>query len=59
MWVDYREAPNLVVAEMWKDVLEGEGPSEALAVGAVVDGVDGVAVGLETPIRGAGRKVPN
>ena len=24
MWVDYREAPNLVVAEMWKNVLEGE-----------------------------------
>jgi hypothetical protein len=25
MWVDYHHAPNLVVAEMWKNVLEGEG----------------------------------
>ncbi len=25
MWVDYRKAPNLIIAEMWKDVLEGEG----------------------------------
>ena len=25
MWTDYRKAPNLQIAEMWKDVLEGEG----------------------------------
>ena len=25
MWVDYRKAPNLMVAEMWKDALEAEG----------------------------------
>ncbi len=25
MWVDYRRAPNLIIAEMWKDVLEGDG----------------------------------
>jgi len=25
MWVDYRTAPNLMLAEMWKDVLESEG----------------------------------
>ena len=25
MWIDYREAPNLMMAEMWKDVLEGDG----------------------------------
>ena len=25
MWVDYRKAPKLMVAEMWKNVLEGEG----------------------------------
>jgi hypothetical protein len=23
--VDYRRAPNLIIAEMWKDVLEGDG----------------------------------
>ena len=25
MWVEYRTAPNLMMAEMWKDVLEGDG----------------------------------
>ncbi len=25
MWVDYKKAPNLMIAEMWKDVLEGDG----------------------------------
>ncbi len=25
MYTDYREAPNLVIAAMWKNVLEGEG----------------------------------
>ncbi len=25
MWVDYRNAPNLAIAEMWKNLLEGEG----------------------------------
>ena len=36
MWVDYREAPNLVVAEMWKNVLEGEGlPTKILPEGDI------------------------
>ena len=25
MWVDYKRAPNLMLAEMWKEILEGEG----------------------------------
>ena len=25
MWVEYMTAPNLMIAEMWKDVLEGDG----------------------------------
>ncbi|MEE2885329.1 MAG: hypothetical protein VX701_06505 [Chloroflexota bacterium] len=25
MWIDYRKAPNLMAAEMWKDALESEG----------------------------------
>ena len=25
MWVEYKTAPNLMMAEMWKDVLEGDG----------------------------------
>ncbi len=38
MWVDYRKAPNLMIAEMWKDVLEGDGlPTEILPEGDVLD----------------------
>ena len=25
MWIEYKEAPNLISAEMWKDTLESEG----------------------------------
>ena len=25
MWVEYKKAPNLMVAEMWKNALEAEG----------------------------------
>lgn len=25
MWVEYRKAPNLMMAQMWKDALESEG----------------------------------
>lgn len=25
MWIDYMKAPNLIIAEMWKQILEGEG----------------------------------
>ena len=25
MWVDFKKAPNLMIAEMWKEILEGEG----------------------------------
>ena len=25
MWVEFRKAPNLMVAEMWKELFEGEG----------------------------------
>ncbi len=37
MWVDYRKAPNLMVAEMWKNVLEGEGlPTMLLPEGDIM-----------------------
>jgi len=36
MWIDYRKAPNLIVAEMWKDVLEGEGlPTKIIPEGDI------------------------
>lgn len=25
MWVEYKKAPNLMIAEMWKEIMEGEG----------------------------------
>lgn len=34
MWVEFKKVPNLMVAEMWKDVLEGDG----LPVKIVPDG---------------------
>ncbi len=38
MWVEYRTAPNLMMAEMWKDVLEGDGlPTKILPVGDIME----------------------
>ena len=38
MWVDYLKAPNLIVAEMWKNLLEGEGlPARILPEGDILD----------------------
>ena len=38
MWVDYLKAPNLIVAEMWKNLLEGEGlPTRILPEGAILN----------------------
>ena len=37
MWVDYRKAPNLMIADMWKDVLEGDGlPAKILPEGDIM-----------------------
>ena len=37
MWTDYRKAPNLLIAEMWKDVLEGEGlPTRIIPEGDIL-----------------------
>jgi hypothetical protein len=39
MWVEIRKAPNLMMAEMWKELFEGEGiptrilPEEGLPTG--------------------------
>jgi hypothetical protein len=38
MWVEFKRAPNLMVAEMWKEALEGEGlPARILPEGDVLD----------------------
>ncbi len=37
MWVEYRKAPNLMIAGMWKDVLEGDGlPTKILPEGDIM-----------------------
>ncbi|MCY4449146.1 MAG: hypothetical protein F4185_08455 [Chloroflexi bacterium] len=38
MWVDYKKAPNLMLAEMWKEILEGEGlPVRLLPEGGLLE----------------------
>ena len=38
MWVEFRKASNLMLAEMWKEVLEGEGlPAHILPEGDILD----------------------
>ena len=38
MWVEFKNAPNLMLAEIWKEVLEGEGlPTRILPVGDILD----------------------
>ena len=37
MWVDYRKAPNLMMAQMWRDVLEGDGlPTKIVPEGDIL-----------------------
>jgi hypothetical protein len=37
MWVDFKKAPNLMIAEMWKELLEGEGlPTQILPEGDIL-----------------------
>ena len=38
MWVNYIKAPDLITAEMWKELLEGEGlPTKLLPEGDILD----------------------
>ena len=37
MFVDYKKVPSLIVAEMWKDALEGEGlPTKIIPEGDIL-----------------------
>lgn len=37
MWVDYKKVPDLLTAEMWKDVFEGEGlPTKIIPDGDIM-----------------------
>ena len=38
MWVDFKKAPNLMIAEMWQEILEGEGlPTNIIPEGNKLD----------------------
>ena len=38
MWIDYKKAPNLMIAEMWKSLLDGEGlPARIIPEGNILD----------------------
>jgi hypothetical protein len=38
MWVEYKKVPNLMMAEMWMEILEGEGlPVRLLPEGDITD----------------------
>jgi hypothetical protein len=38
VWVEFKKVPNLTIAEIWKEVLEGEGlPSRILPDGDILD----------------------
>ncbi len=50
MWVEFRKASNLMLAEMWKEVLEGEGlPARILPEGDVLDWSEWVAFNIYVP----------
>ena len=50
MWVDYRKAPNLMIAEMWKNVLEGDGlPTKILPEGDIMTWGERVAFRVLVP----------
>lgn len=38
MWTEFKKAPNLMTAEMWKEAMEAEGlPTRILPVGNILD----------------------
>ena len=50
MWIDYRKAPNLIVAEMWIDVLEGEGlPAKIIPEGDILSWGERVSFRVMVP----------
>ena len=50
MWVDYKKAPNLMMAEMWKEILEGEGlPVRLLPEGDILDWAEDAAFRVMVP----------
>ncbi len=50
MWVEFKRAPNLMAAEVWKEVLEAEGlPSRILPEGDIRDWSERVPFRIYVP----------
>ena len=50
MWVDFKQVPNLITAEMWKDVLEAEGlPTRILPEKDILDWGEQIAFRVMVP----------
>ena len=50
MWVDYKKTPTLMLAAMWKEVLEGEGlPVRLLPEGGILNHGESVAFRVMVP----------
>ncbi len=50
MWIEVKTAPNLVLAEMWKESFEGEGiPTQILPVTGEAPGRELVAYRIMVP----------
>jgi hypothetical protein len=50
MWIEVKTAPNLVLAEMWKEYFEGEGiPTQILPVTGEAPGRELVAYRIMVP----------
>ncbi len=50
MWVDYKRVESLMVAESWKNLLDGEGlPAKILPVGNILDWGEDVPFRIMVP----------
>ena len=50
MWIDYKEVENLLTAEMWKSLLEGEGlPAKILPVEGILEWSENTKFRLMVP----------
>ena len=56
MWIDYKEVENLLAAEMWKSLLEGEGlPAKILPVDGILEWSETSKFRLMVPVSDGGR----
>ena len=50
MWIDYKKTPYLISAQMWKDLLEGEGlPTMLIPEGDILDWAENASFRVMVP----------